>query len=114
MKSGQESSRICGTHTDNIHGLGPWIGLAALFALLVATMVLAYFGSSLAAGVDVPALGMSLCLGAFFSILAGVGLTALLFYSGGYRPTVEMARGRVRRPQIASNRELAAPNLPRP
>ena len=72
--------------------------LVALFALLVGTMVLAYFELSLAAGVDVPALGMALCLGAFFSILVGVGLTSLVFYSSNYQPTAAISQGRVCRP----------------
>jgi hypothetical protein len=95
LKSDQESSHTRGIHAAKIHGFGSWIGLVALFALLVGTMVLAYFESSLAAGVDVPALGMALCLGALFSILAGVGLTALVFYSSRYRPTAAISRGRV-------------------
>jgi hypothetical protein len=81
LKSDQESSRTYDIHPAKIHGFGSWIMLVALFALLVGTMVLAYFESSLAAGVDVPALGTALCLAAFSSILAGVGLTALVFYS---------------------------------
>jgi hypothetical protein len=90
----QESGRTRGIHAANIHGFGPWIGMVVLFALLVGT-ILAYFESSLAAGVDVPALGMALCLGALVSILAGVGLTALVFYSGRYRPTAAISKGRV-------------------
>jgi hypothetical protein len=77
LKSDQKLSRTNGIHPAEIHGFGSWIVLVALFALLVGTMVLAYFESSLAAGVDVPALGKALCLAAFFSILVGVGLTAL-------------------------------------
>ena len=87
MNSDQESSRTYCIHPAKILGIGSWIVLVALFALLVGTMVLAYFELSLAAGVDVPALGMALCLGAFFSILAGVGLTSLVFYSSNYQPT---------------------------
>jgi len=99
LKYNQQSSRSHGIHADKIHGYGPWIVLAALFALLVGTMVLAYIESNLAAGVDVPALGMALYLGAFFSILAGVGLTALVFYSSNYRPTAAISQGRVCRPR---------------
>jgi hypothetical protein len=95
LKPDQESSRTRGIHAAKIHGLGSWIGLAALFALLVGTMVLAYFESNLAAGINVPALGLALCLGALFSILAGVGLTALVFYSSRYRPTAAISQGRV-------------------
>jgi len=87
MKSDQESSSIARIYPTKIHGFGSWIVLVALFTLLVGTMVLTYLASSLAAGVDVPALGMAFCLGAFFSVLAGVGLTALVFYSSRYRPT---------------------------
>ena len=98
MKSDQESSRTCGIHPAKIHGIGSWIVLVALFALLVGTMVLAYFELSLGAGVDLPALGMALCLGALFSILAGVGLTALVFHSSCCRPTA-ISQGRVCRPK---------------
>ncbi|MCP3469794.1 hypothetical protein NLM33_05555 [Bradyrhizobium sp. CCGUVB1N3] len=69
-------------HPAEIHGIGSWITLVVLFALLVATMVLAYVGSNLAVGIDIPMSGyMAFCLGAFFSLLAGAGLTALVFYS---------------------------------
>ena len=98
MKSGQESSRTYCIHPARIHAIGSWIVLVALFALLVGTMVLAYFELSLAAGVDVPALGMALCLGAFFSILVGVGLTSLVFYSSNDQPTAAISQGRACRP----------------
>jgi hypothetical protein len=79
LKCGQASRHTYGIHPVKIHGFGSWIVLATLFSLLAGTMVLAYFWSSLAAGIDVPALG--LCLGVLCSILTGVGLTALAFYS---------------------------------
>ena len=84
MKFDQKSTSTHDVHSTRIHSVGLWIVLITLFALLVGTMVLSYFASSLAAGIDVPALGMTFCLGAFFSILAGVGLTALVFYSSRY------------------------------
>ena len=98
MKSDQESSRTHGVHAAKVHGFGSWIGLVAMFALLVGTMVLVCFESSLAAGVDVPALGKALCLGVFFSILAGMGLTAMVSYASRYRPTAAISRGRVCNP----------------
>ena len=98
MNSDQESSRTNGIHADEIHGFGSWMVLVALFALLVGTMVLVYFASSLAAGADVPALGIALCLGALFSILVGAGLTTLVFSVSRYRPTAAISQGRVCRP----------------
>ena len=104
MRSDQESNRTLRIHPAKIHGLGPWIVLVALFALLVGTMVLAYFESSLAAGVDAPALSyIALCLGALFSILVGVGLTALVFYSSRYRPIAAISQRRVCRPSEAAS-----------
>ena len=104
MRSDRESSRTNGIHPARIHGVGPWVVLVALFALLAGTMVLAYFESSLAAGVDVPALDYeAFCLGTFFSILVGVGLTALVFYSSRYRPIAAISQRRVCRPSEAAS-----------
>jgi hypothetical protein len=86
LKFDRESSRTYGIHPAKIHGFGSLIVLVTLFSLSAGTMVLAYFESRLAEGIDVPTL--SLCLGALCSILTGAGLTALVFYAA-YRPTAE-------------------------
>jgi len=69
-----------------------------LLTLLVATMALAYFESCLAAGVDIPVSGyIAFCLGALFSILMGVGLTALVFHSTrhGFDEHMQIRRTRI-------------------
>jgi L-lactate permease len=78
LKLDRESSRTYGINPAKIHSFGSFIVLVTLFSLSAGTMVLAYFESSLAAGIDVPAL--SLCLGALCSILTGSGLTVLVLY----------------------------------
>lgn len=63
-------------------GVGSWIILIVLFALLVATVVVVYLGWTLANGADVPASGyVAMVLGVIISLAVGFGLMALIFYS---------------------------------
>ena len=56
--------------------------LGLLFALLVFAIVIATLGWHRAAGVDVPLVGyVALVAGVLFSLLVGVGLMVLVFYS---------------------------------
>jgi flagellar basal body-associated protein FliL len=74
--------------------LGSWIIVIVLIALLLATAVLAYRGWMLG-DVDMPASGyIALALGVVFSVVIGVGLMALLFYSSrkGYDRPAELVR----------------------
>jgi hypothetical protein len=63
-------------------GVGSWIILIVLLALLVATGVIIYFGWTLASGTDVPTSGYAaMVFGVILSLAVGFGLMALLFYS---------------------------------
>ena len=62
--------------------LSGWVVLVVLGALLIATIAIAYVGWMSAAGTTVPASGyVALTLGLLFSLVVGVGLMGLLFYS---------------------------------
>jgi hypothetical protein len=93
-----------------------WSLLLVLGSLLVFAIVVAYLGWASAAGTDVPALGyLAMGLGISFSLLIGVGLMGLLFYSSrhGYddSPVLERIDASKDGPiAIASSvRELASP-----
>jgi hypothetical protein len=59
-----------------------WGVILILGALLIATAALAYAGWNSAAGTVVPASGyVALTLGVVFSLVVGIGLMALVFYS---------------------------------
>jgi hypothetical protein len=61
---------------------GAYVLLVALLAMLVAVIWLAVSGWSSAAGTDVPAAGyLALAFGVIVSMVVGVGLMALVFYS---------------------------------
>ncbi len=80
-----ESSRI---------GIGAWIVIAVLISMLIATAVLAYRGWTVGE-IEVPASGyIALALGVFFSLVIGVGLMALVFYSSrkGFDRPAELVR----------------------
>jgi hypothetical protein len=63
-------------------GLGSWIVLIVLLALLVATGVVIYFGWILGNGTDVPVSGyVAMAFGVIISLAVGFGLMALIFYS---------------------------------
>ncbi len=75
-------------------GIGAWIVVAVLIAMLIATAVLAYRGWTVGE-IDVPASGyIALALGVFFSLVIGVGLMALVFYSSrkGFDRPAELVR----------------------
>ena len=61
--------------------LARWLVIAALCAMLVAASVLGYLGWT-STDTSVPASGyVALVLGVVFSLVVGVGLMALVFYS---------------------------------
>jgi hypothetical protein len=61
---------------------GTWIVLIVLLSLLVAACVFAYVGWTSESGFVVPTAGfVALTLGVLFSLVVGVGLMALVFYS---------------------------------
>jgi hypothetical protein len=66
----------------NSLGRGSYVVIAILLGLLIWTSVLAGKGWSSAAGTEVPLAGyFAMALGVMFSVLVGVGLMALVFYS---------------------------------
>jgi hypothetical protein len=76
-------------------GFGNWSVLLVLGSLLVFAIVVAYFGWNSAAGTDVPESGyLAMGFGIVFSLLIGVGLMGLLFYSSrhGYDESPELER----------------------
>ena len=74
--------------------LARWLVIAALCAMLVAASVLGYLGWT-STDTSVPASGyVALVLGVVFSLVVGVGLMALVFYSSrkGYDEPVVLIR----------------------
>jgi hypothetical protein len=67
---------------DNVHGHRSWITVLALFALLAGVGFVAYAGWRRDGDFAMPAAGyLALALGVVFSLMVGIGLMALLFYS---------------------------------
>lgn len=63
-------------------GAGSWTILIVLISLLVATLVIVYFGWTSARETDVPTSGyVAMAIGVIFSLAVGFGLMALVFYS---------------------------------
>jgi hypothetical protein len=63
-------------------GIGSWIVLLALLALLAGVGFVAYAGWTRDGDFAMPAAGyVALALGVAFSLVVGIGLMALLFYS---------------------------------
>jgi len=61
---------------------GSWSIIAVLLALLAATAVIAYLGWTSAPDTMVPTSGyVALTIGVMFSLVVGIGLMALVFYS---------------------------------
>ena len=61
--------------------IGAWIVVTVLLSLLAASFVIAYLGLTLG-DASVPTSGyVAMALGVIFSLVIGVGLMALLFYS---------------------------------
>ncbi|WP_375786983.1 hypothetical protein ACE10Z_05235 [Bradyrhizobium sp. Pha-3] len=80
------------------NSIGAWIVLTVLSLLLVATGVVAYLGWSIG-DANVPTSGyIAMGFGVMFSLLVGIGLMTLLFYSSrkGYdEPAVLIEESRV-------------------
>ena len=75
-------------------GIARWLVIAGLCAMLVAASVLGYLGWT-STDASVPASGyVALVLGVVFSLVVGVGLMALVFYSSrkGYDEPVVLIR----------------------
>jgi hypothetical protein len=82
MKGSGNKDRISTTAISVRLGVGSWIVLIVLLALLAATGVVIYLGWTLANGADVPASGYAaMAFGVIISLAVGFGLMALLFYS---------------------------------
>ncbi|WP_210161245.1 hypothetical protein [Bradyrhizobium sp. ORS 285] len=63
-------------------GVGAYLLVGALVLMLVAVIVVAILGWSSAEGTDVPSSGYAaLAIGVVFSMVCGVGLMVLVFYS---------------------------------
>jgi hypothetical protein len=62
--------------------VGGYVLIGILLVLLAAVVVIAHSGWSSAAGADVPPFGYAaMAVGILFSLVFGIGLMALLFYS---------------------------------
>jgi len=62
--------------------IGTWAVVAVLMAILAAAVVFAYKGLTVDSDITLPAsVDIALGLGVFFSLLFGVGLMTLMFYS---------------------------------
>jgi len=76
-------------------GRGGYALVAILLGLLICTSLLAGVGWSSAVGTEVPIAGyVAMALGIVFSLLVGVGLMALVFYSSrsGYDEPVKLIK----------------------
>jgi hypothetical protein len=68
--------------STRLMGKGSWAIVAILLLLLAGTLFVSYLGWTSAAGTNVPAAGfVALALGVVFSLVVGVGLMGLVFYS---------------------------------
>jgi hypothetical protein len=69
-------------HSANALGRGSYAIIAVLLGLLIWAAVIGGIGWSSAAGTDVPLTGyVAMALGVVFSLVVGIGLMALVFYS---------------------------------
>ena len=62
-------------------GVGSWTIIAVLLALLAGAVAFAYFGWTLEPGSMPISLVIPMVLGVMFSLVVGIGLMALVFYS---------------------------------
>ena len=89
-------------HKDKM-GIGSWTLMAALLGLLAAAVAFAYFGWTYEPGEAMPvSLLIPMALGIVFSLIVGIGLMALVFYSSrkGYdEPPREIDRNDQQRNQ---------------
>jgi flagellar basal body-associated protein FliL len=81
MESTQNKERTA-TATSARMGVGSWIIVIVLVALLVAAGIVLYLSGTLGDGAEMPASGyVAMALGAIFSLAVGFGLMALIFFS---------------------------------
>ena len=76
-------------------GVGSYALVAVLLAMLIWTCIIAGTGWSSAVGTEVPVAGyVAMAIGVVFSLLVGVGLMALVFYSSraGYDEPAKLIR----------------------
>jgi hypothetical protein len=76
-------------------GWGSYAAIAILLGLLICVIVIAEMGWSSAAGTDVPIDGyIAMAIGVTFSLIVGIGLMALVFYSSraGYDEPARVVR----------------------
>ena len=65
-----------------IHNLGKWVLVAVLFGFLGWAILVGYLGWSSAPSVEMPSIGFAaLAFGVIVSLIVGIGLMALVFYS---------------------------------
>ena len=84
MTDGDSDGRpgIPASNPSRGEGVGRWIIVAILSLLLAAAAVLAYLGWTSAGDTAVPASAyVAMALGVIFSLVIGIGLMALVFYS---------------------------------
>ena len=88
--------------------LGAWVVVGVLSAFLVGAGIIGYFGWT-STDTDVPASGyIAMALGVIFSLVVGVGLMALVFYSSrkGYdEPAVLIQEPVGHRDEVQANPE---------
>jgi hypothetical protein len=88
-------------------GRGSYAIIAILLGLLIWTGILAGMGWSSAVGTEVPVAGyVAMAIGVVFSVLLGVGLMVLVFYSSraGYDEPAKLIRSDGDKPRIARNK----------
>jgi len=69
-------------HSANAMGRGSYAIVAILLGLLIWAAIIGGIGWSSAAGTEVPLQGyVAMALGVVFSLVVGIGLMALVFYS---------------------------------
>jgi hypothetical protein len=83
MDSGSNDRSDSASSNPHLGSLvGRWIVLTVLLLLLVAAAVIAYLGWMSGGDTEVPTSGyVAMAIGVIFSLLIGIGLMALLFYS---------------------------------
>lgn len=88
-------------------GLGGWLIIAALLALLAGSLVGVYLGwTSHSGGIEMPGWGYAILgIGILFAMAVGSGLMALIFYSSrkGYDEPFSYDAGPERRPDPRSD-----------
>jgi hypothetical protein len=97
-----------GSSSPHPNMLGAWVVVGVLSAFLVGAGIIGYFGWT-NTDTDVPASGyIAMALGVIFSLVVGVGLMALVFYSSrkGYdEPAVLIQEPVGHRDEVQANPE---------